>query len=410
MRNSLKTESDFGARFSMSSSERDGFTRGEMPPFEVRTTPYYASLASPSEEFDPIRLILMPRKEELHRGTQAMLDPLGERRNNPAPRIIHRYPDRALFLVTDFCSVYCRYCTRKHFTGGELQFAKVDEYESALNYLRRATGVREVILSGGDPLTLSDERLDRVLTDLRKIDHIEIIRVGSRMPVVCPMRVTEDLVRVLKKAKPVYLMSHFNHPREITTEAAVAIERFVDNGIPVFNQTVLLNGVNNDVRIIQALVRRLLFLRAKPYYIFQCDPSFGTDHLRTSVEESLEIQRELWGNLSGLAMPMLSLDIPDGGGKATLVPEFEQIESRTGDRYSGSVRTYIGWDGVKSSYKSPPQSQSRSPIDAKNYEDEWSDLKAAKTVTQSNGVSAADLAHQSAAHERADNPVSLGSF
>lgn len=381
MRHSLKSEADFKKQFSMAAIEQAGFASGEIPLFEVRTTPYYAALASQTEQDDPIRKMLMPRKEELHRGTQAMLDPLGERKNNPSPRIVHRYPDRVLFLITDFCSVYCRYCTRKHFTGGEQAFAKPDEYQAALQYLRRATGVREVILSGGDPLTLSDEKLDRVVSDLRKIDHIEIIRVGTRMPVVCPMRVTEDLVRILKKAKPVYLMTHFNHPRELTAQAAAAIERFVDNGIPVFNQMVLLNGVNNDARIVQALSRRLLFLRAKPYYMFQCDPSFGTDHLRTSIEESMEIQRELWGNLSGLAMPTLSLDIPDGGGKSTLVPEFEIAERRTGTRDSGIARLYKGWDGVEAVYKSPPQSQCLKPIDANIYQAEWDELKQAKSLS-----------------------------
>lgn len=366
----------------MAAIEQAGFASGDIPLFEVRTTPYYAALASQADQNDPIRKMLMPRKEELHRGTQAMLDPLGERKNNPSPRIVHRYPDRVLFLITDFCSVYCRYCTRKHFTGGEQAFAKPDEYQAALQYLRRATGVREVILSGGDPLTLSDEKLDRVVSDLRKIDHIEIIRVGTRMPVVCPMRVTEDLVQILKKAKPVYLMTHFNHPRELTAQAASAVELFVDNGIPVFNQMVLLNGVNNDARIVQALSRRLLFLRAKPYYMFQCDPSFGTDHLRTSVEESLEIQRELWGNLSGLAMPTLSLDIPDGGGKAALVPEFEIVESRTGTRESGVTRFYKGWDSVESVYKSPPQAQCLKPIDASLYQAEWDELKQAKANLQ----------------------------
>lgn len=380
MRYSLKSEAEFKKQFSMTAPEQAGFASGEIPLFEVRTTPYYAALASPTDQDDPIRKMLMPRKEELHRGTQAMLDPLGERKNNPSPRIVHRYPDRALFLVTDFCSVYCRYCTRKHFTGGEQAFAKPDEYKAALSYLRRATGVREVILSGGDPLTLSDKKLDRIVSDLRRIDHIEIIRVGTRMPVVCPMRVTDDLVGILKKAKPVYLMTHFNHPRELTSQAAAAVERFVDNGIPVFNQMVLLNGVNNDARIVQALSRRLLFLRAKPYYMFQCDPSFGTDHLRTSVEESLEIQAELWGNLSGLAMPTLSLDIPDGGGKATLVPEFEKTELRYGDRTSGVTRTYTGWDGVQAVYKSPPQIQCQIPIDAAEYSDEWESLRKAKSV------------------------------
>jgi lysine 2,3-aminomutase len=322
----------------------------------------------------------MPRREELHRGTQSMLDPLGERRNSPTARIVHRYPDRVLFLVTDFCSVYCRYCTRKHFTGGEASFAKKDEYQAAIDYIRRANGIREVILSGGDPLTLSDGILERVVSELRAIPHVEIIRIGSRMPVVNPMRVTDELVSILKKAKPVFLMTHFNHPRELTLEAANAIEKFVDNGIPVFNQMVLLNGVNNSPAIIQALSRRLLFLRAKPYYMFQCDPSFGTDHLRTSVEESLEIQAALWGKISGLAMPNLSLDIPDGGGKAALTPDFEIRSKRIGSIETGVTRVYEGWDGVRAEYKSPPLSQRVRPIDELLYEQEWIDLARAKDV------------------------------
>lgn len=380
MRASLKSEKDFSTSFVLDEDEAAGFrgSEGELNRFEVRTTPYYAALASKTDSRDPIRRILMPRREELHRGVQSMLDPLGENQNLRTTRIVHRYPDRALFLITDFCSVYCRYCTRKHFTGGEASFPRNDEYEESLGYLRQATGIREVILSGGDPLTLSDERLDRVLTDLRAIEHIEIIRIGSRMPVVCPMRVTEDLVRVLRRAKPVFMMTHFNHPRELTLEAASAVERFVDNGIPVFNQMVLLNGVNNSPAIIQALSRRLLFLRAKPYYMFQCDPSFGTDHLRTSIEESLEIQRELWGNLSGLAMPSLSLDIPDGGGKAGLTPDFELRNLRVGSLETGVTRFYEGWDGVRSEYKSPPLARRMLPQDAAIFEREWNDLKNAK--------------------------------
>lgn len=382
MRASLKSEGDFRQAFELSEAEVAGFkgAEGDLKLFEVRTTPYYAALASRRDAFDPIRRILMPRREELHRGTQSMLDPLGERRNSPTPRIVHRYPDRVLFLVTDFCSVYCRYCTRKHFTGGEASFAKKDEYAQAIDYIRRATGIREVILSGGDPLTLSDAMLDRVLTDLRAIEHVEIVRIGSRMPVVNPMRVTDELVRILKKAKPVFLMTHFNHPRELTLEAATSIEKFVDNGVPVFNQMVLLNGVNNSAAIVQALSRRLLFLRAKPYYMFQCDPSFGTDHLRTSIEESLEIQAELWGRLSGLAVPNLSLDIPDGGGKAGLTPSFELQDERRGTLETGITRVFEGWDGVRAEYKSPPLAQRVAPSDEGVYRDEWSELSRAKQV------------------------------
>jgi lysine 2,3-aminomutase len=370
LRNSMKTLADFEKHFALTADERLAFEQGSEV-FNIRTTPYYASLAAPVA-MDPIRKILMPNVLELATApTQAMLDPLGERKNNPAPRIIHRYPDRVLFLITDICSVYCRYCTRKHFTGQEQAFVKPDEYEQALGYIRSHPGIREVILSGGDPLTVGDASLDRTLFDLRKIEHVEIIRVGTRMPVVCPMRVSEDLVKILRRHKPVFLMSHFNHPRELTAEAASAVEMFVDNGIPVMNQMVMLNGVNNHPAIVQALSRRLLFLRAKPYYMFQCDPSTGTDHLRTSIEDSLAIQKELWGNLSGLAMPNLSVDIPDGGGKAAYVPNYE-----TG--HSSECRSFKGWDGIQSEYRNPAANRILKPLDAEDYLEEWEQLKRGK--------------------------------
>lgn len=376
LRQSLKSEKDFATYFELADAEKKVFEsssadRKEI--FNIRTTPYYASLASKTNVHDPIRRILVPHEKELFDPKQAMLDPLGERKtkNNPVPRIVHRYSDRVLFLVTDICSVYCRYCTRKHFTGADQAFIKNSEYENALAYIRKATGIREVILSGGDPLTISDGQLEKVLTDLRKIDHVEIIRIGTRMPVVAPMRITDDLVKIIKKAKPVFLMTHFNHPRELTAEAAEAVEKLVDNGIPVMNQMVLLNGVNNHPAIVQALSRRLLYLRAKPYYMFQCDPSIGTDYLRTTIEDSLEIQKELWGHLSGLAMPNLSVDIPEGGGKAYYTPQFEKSATL-------QSRTYQGWDGVEAEYINPEASQIVKPIDYELYLDEWEKLKSAK--------------------------------
>jgi lysine 2,3-aminomutase len=370
LRRALETREDFARAFTLSSEELSGFD-GEGRLFRIRTTPYYAALADRENPQDPIRRILMPNAAELAQGAQQMLDPLGERRNNPAPRIIHRYPDRLLFLVTDTCSVYCRYCTRKHFTGNDQAFVRSAEYDQALSYIKSRRGLREVILSGGDPLTLSDSLLSRVLTDLRAIEHVEIIRIGTRMPVVCPMRITSDLVAMIRSHKPVFVMTHFNHPRELTSEAAASLELMVDHGIPVFNQLVLLNGVNNHPAVVQALSRRLLYLRVKPYYMFQCDPSEGTDHLRTSVEDSLEIQRELWGRLSGLAMPNLALDIPDGGGKAGLVPNFQIA-------HQGQRRSFIGWDGVHADYVSPPADQILKPIDAEIYQAEWDELIQAK--------------------------------
>lgn len=353
-RRGLKTESDYAKYFDLSDSEKKGFeSLGHL--FQVRATPYYAQLASNEPPQGPLRQILVPRYEEASPGYQQMLDPLGERQYRPSSRVIHRYTDRALFLVTDLCGVYCRYCTRKHFTGKEQAFPSNLEYEQGLEYFRQNPQIREVILSGGDPLTLSNKILSRIFKDLRSIDSVEIIRLASRMPVVCPMRIDEELGIVLKNHQPVFFMTHFNHPKELTQEAAQALRKLVDGGTPVLNQMVLLNGVNNSASLVRELSRRLLYLRVKPYYMFQCDPSQGTDHLRTSVENSLAIQRELWGHLSGLAMPQLSLDIPDGGGKVSLVPNFEL-------EHQGRRRRYRGWDGVEADYISPPSEKIRKPL------------------------------------------------
>lgn len=367
MRQCLSTRDDFERHFVLSKEEREAFV-GTEELFQIRVTPYYARLADSQNPLDPIRRILMPQAVEKHMGFQQLRDPLGENRHRPVARVIHRYPDRALFLVTDHCAVYCRYCTRKHFTGQNQALPSPSEYQEALSYFRSHPGIREVILSGGDPLTLSDSRLGKILADLREIEHIEIIRIGTRIPVVCPMRVTTATAQMLRKYAPVFLMAHFNHPRELTGQAARSLSLLVDHGIPVMNQMVLLNGVNNHAAIVQALSRRLLYLRVKPYYMFQCDPSEGTDHLRTSVENSLSIQRELWGRLSGLALPNLSLDIPDGGGKVGLVPDFE-IAQQPGKR------RYRGWDGVEQEYISPDLSQILTPADVDQYISEWESIR-----------------------------------
>ncbi len=373
MRKSLKSLGDFEKVFILTDSERWAF-KESAEIFKVQATPYYAELIKKSPV---LRKIMLPQKEELSSGFQQMLDPLAEKNNNPAPRLIHRYSDRVLFLVTDLCSVYCRYCTRKHFTAQENNFIREPDYLQALKYIREHKGLREVILSGGDPLTLSDEVLFKIIKDIREIDHVEIIRIGSRMPIVNPMRITSEFVNNLKKFHPIFIMTHFNHPDELTEDASRALAKFVDNGFPVFNQMVLLNGVNNHAALIQALSRRLLYLRVKPYYMFQCDPSVGTDHLRTSIEDSLKIQKELWGHLSGLAMPQLSVDIPNGGGKAYYVPNFEV-------NHSSEIRNYIGWDGVQAEYISPPQSSIEKPTVEDKYIFEWEALVNAKSKTSQN--------------------------
>lgn len=366
----LKNLADFEKVYKLSETEIAGFKAAEKN-FQIRTTPYYATLAHPSNEQDPLRLIQTPSFKELTPGYQQMKDPLAEEKNSVTPRLLHRYPDRVLFLVTDFCTVYCRFCTRKRFTGNNKAFLSEDDFQKSIDYIKAHPGIREVILSGGDPLTLSDAQLEKVLSELRKIDHVEIIRLGTRMPVVNPFRVTEELVKMMKKYSPIFLMTHFNHPKEITLESAQAVSQFVDNGIPVMNQMVLLNGINNHPAVVQALSRRLLYLRVKPYYMFQCDPSEGTDHLRTSIEDSLEIQKELWGNLSGLAMPNLSVDLPGGGGKVGYSPNFELQRSL-------DKRSYKGFDGIEADYINPPAGEILKPQNIDQYISEWELLKNAK--------------------------------
>jgi lysine 2,3-aminomutase len=364
-RSGLTTAADFSRYFQLSASEESALHAGVG--FQVRSTPYYAAAAARDDLNDPIRRMIVPTTAELKGEGQQVSDPLGEKKHSPRERLIHRYPDRVLFLVTDQCSLYCRYCLRKHFTGHEQAFVGSKDYEEALKYVRSAPGIREVILSGGDPLTLGDARLERVLFDLRAIDHVEIVRIGSRMPVVCPMRMTQETVSMFRRHKPVYFMTHFNHPKELTADAAEALELLVDDGIPVFNQMVLLNGINNHAAIVQALSRRLVYLRVKPYYMFQCDPSEGSEHFRTSVENSVEIQRELWGRLSGLAMPNLSLDIPGGGGKVGIVPNFLSRET-------AQAHVYEGWDGQRGEYLRPSLEMLR-PHDIETYLNEWNEIK-----------------------------------
>ena len=339
----------------MTQNEIEGFKKGRNL-FNIQVTPYYFSLIDQSNPKDPIRKMIMPHKDELLFLENSQKDPLGENKNRPTQRVIHRYSDRVLFLVTDMCGIYCRYCTRKHFTGQNQILPKKTEYEEALSYIANTPSIKEVILSGGDPLTLSNTRLNKILTDLEQIKHIDLIRIGSRMPAACPMRLDEELLKIFKRNKPIYLMSHFNHPQELSPYALNRLKFFTTSGVPVFNQMVLLNGINNHEAIIYSLSRKLLNARVFPYYMFQCDPSPGTEHLKTSIEESLEIQKKLWGKSSGLSLPTFSVDIPSGGGKAHLAPNFITKKDKSGV-------TFKGFDGVKAKYLSPVLSKKNPYID-----------------------------------------------
>ena len=365
MRQALKSQKDFEKHFELTKDEKLGF-HGLDKIFRVRTTPYYASLADPKKTSCPIRKMIVPQNQELFSGEQQMPDPLGENKikNRPCERLIHRYTDRALLLVTDLCGIYCRYCTRKHFTARDQVLIRTEQMDEVLIYLKAHPEIKEVIFSGGDPLTVSNTKLAQIMEKIYSVKTVELIRMGTRMPVVCPMRLDDELLEIFKEFKPVYLMTHFNHPDELTEDSARILEKLVDAGVPVLNQLVLLNGINNHPALIYALSRRLLHLRVKPYYMFQADPSQGTNHLRTSIEESLEIQRQMWGHSSGLAMPTYVVDIPDGGGKVPLVPNFEV-------QTSGRIRYFKGWDGVCAKYISPMENQRKEPPVPEEYHIPW---------------------------------------
>ena len=359
MRHALKTKVSFTNYFHLDKDKQKAFQSQSR--FAVQSTPYYAELA---RAYPLLQKVILPDRRENQKGRQALKDPLGEENHSPIKHIIHRYPDRVVFLITDMCPIYCRYCTRKRFTAQEKKIIPLKEYQKALHYIKNNIGIREIILSGGDPLTLTDTLLEKVLQDLRSLEHIEIIRIGSRMPAVCPMRFSPSFMNMIKKYHPVFIMSHFNHPAEITKESAHALTQLANHGIPVYNQMVLIRGLNNHPAVVQALSRRLLFLRARPYYMFQCDPSLGTDHLRTSLKNSRWIQKSLWGVLSGLATPRLSVDLPGGGGKVDLSPK-SHISTQK------QATCFKGWDGMRAVYKDPAQSQSPPKEDMKEYLKEW---------------------------------------
>ncbi|MDR9501546.1 MAG: KamA family radical SAM protein [Desulfurivibrionaceae bacterium] len=289
-------------------------------PFAI--TPYYASLVSPDNAQDPIRRAVVPVVSELVVASGEAHDPLGEENHSPVPGLVHRYPDRALFLTTDYCSNYCRYCTRSRLVGRSQDSPAIKErWEKAFVYIAQHPEIRDVLLSGGDPLTLPDEMLEYILKRLHTIKHVEMIRIGTKTPAVLPQRITPQLVRMLKRYHPLWISIHAMHPVEQTPEMAKACERLANAGIPLGSQTVLLAGINDDVVTMKKLMQGLVRLRVKPYYLYQCDPIIGSAHFRTSVDKGLEIYQGLRGHTTGYAVPTYVIDAPGGGGKIPLLPE-----------------------------------------------------------------------------------------
>ncbi|MEW6440162.1 MAG: KamA family radical SAM protein [bacterium] len=310
----------------------------------VAVTPYYASLLDADDPFQPLRRSVIPVMDEYFRSPGEAEDPLAEDHDSPVPGIVHRYPDRVLFMVTGFCSTNCRYCTRSRIVGGHGEYVfNRQQWEKAIAYVEQTPRVRDVLLSGGDPLTLPDEALDWLLSRLSRIPHVEIVRIGTKAPVVLPQRITPNLTRMLKRHHPLWMSIHFTHPDEITPEVAQACERLADAGIPLGSQTVLLAGINDTVETMTRLVHGLLRIRVRPYYLYQCDPIIGSAHFRTPVEKGLEIIRGLRGHTSGYAVPSYVIDAPAGGGKIPLLPEY--VAGRDGDslvlrNYQGKLYSY----------------------------------------------------------------------
>lgn len=327
-RNRIRTLEQFERVVVLSDAERAALTQGgTMLPTGV--TPYYMSLIDPLDSNQPLRKTVIPTTAEFVRTAGEADDPLGEDGHSPVPGLVHRYPDRVLLLALDFCTTYCRYCTRSRVVGHGEIVANESRLEQAFDYLRRTPQVRDVLISGGDPLALSDERLDWILGSLRAIPHIEFVRIGTKMPAVLPQRITPSLCRMLRKHHPLWMSLHFLHPEECTADAERACARLADAGIPLGSQTVLLKGVNDDVATMTGLVHRLLRMRVRPYYLYQCDPISGSAHFRTSVEKGLEIIEGLRGHTSGYAVPTYVIDAPGGGGKIPLQPDY--LVGRDGD-------------------------------------------------------------------------------
>jgi lysine 2,3-aminomutase len=320
-RNRIRTLEQLDDLFSFGADERR-MLREVLREFRLGITPYYLSLIDPDDPADPLRLQAVPSAEEFLLGGEGELDPLAEDQFSPVPGIVHRYPDRCLLIATNVCALYCRYCTRKRLMEEGDAPPPVRAFDAMIDYIARTPAIRDVIISGGDPLTWSSRRLRHLLERLRRIPHLEIIRLGSRVPVTLPQRIDADLCSMLEQFGPIWINVHFNHPREVTAEAAAACDRLLRSGIPLNNQAVLLRGINDDAEVIRSLVQALMRIKVRPYYLYNCDPVRGARHFRTSIQKGIEIIEALRGHTSGLAVPVFVVDAPGGGGKIPIQPDY----------------------------------------------------------------------------------------
>ena len=357
-RHALRGAADLERLVRLTDDERRGLALAGL---RTGVTPYYAALMDPDRPDCPVRRQAIPLAAEGALAPGDLDDPTGEEPNRPARAVVRKYPDRVLLLVTDTCPVYCRHCTRRRITGGEEGAFDRAAVEAGVAYVRAHPEVRDVIVSGGDPLTLSDERLLGVLEALRAIPHVRLLRLATRAPAVLPMRITEPLAAALRRLAPLYVVTHFNHPKELTGEARAACERLVDHGVPVENQAVLLRGLNSSARLLGDLFEGLLAWRVRPYYLHQGDLVAGTGHLRTPLPVGVELLRQLRGRVSGLAVPHLAVDLPDGSGKVVLAPDYTGTAGFT----RGEGGTWlVNHHGARVLYPDPPEADCRCSYEA----------------------------------------------
>ena len=347
VRNRIETLDELKKYINLTKEEEEG-VRKSLQTLRMAITPYYLSLIDKDNPNCPVRKQAIPSIQETYQSPADLLDPLHEDEDSPVPGLTHRYPDRVLFLITDMCSMYCRHCTRRRFAGQKDAETSQDNVDKGIEYIAKHPEVRDVLLSGGDALLVSDKRLENIIKRLREIPHVEIIRIGTRTPVVLPQRITEDLVNMLKKHHPVWLNTNFNHSNEVTPESALACERLADAGVPLGNQSVLLRGVNDCTTVMKQLVHDLVKIRVRPYYIYQCDLSMGLEHFRTPVSKGIEIIESLRGHTSGFAVPTFVVDAPGGGGKIPVMPQYLISQA------PGKV-VLRNFEGVIASYTEPTE-------------------------------------------------------
>ena len=321
VKNRITTVEELKKYIPLTESEEEGITKC-LESLRMSITPYYLSLIDTKDINDPIRKQAIPTDKELIHSDCDLDDPLHEDEDSPVKGLTHRYPDRALLLITDQCAMYCRHCTRRRFAGQNDNALPLSQIDNAIEYIKKTPQIRDVLLSGGDALLMSDENLEYIIKKLREIPHVEIIRIGSRAPVVMPQRITDEFVSMIKKYHPIWINTHFNHPNEITEESKIACEKMADAGIPLGNQSVLLRGINDCTHVMKKLVNDLVKIRVRPYYIYQCDLSNGLEHFRTSVSKGIEIIEGLRGHTSGYCVPTFVVDAPGGGGKTPVMPNY----------------------------------------------------------------------------------------